>query len=81
MIDGTPISEYNVKWLRNQIGLVSQESVLFGMSIADNIALGQENASIGEIIEAAKRANAHDFIQKFPKVKLPSSAFELLALS
>lgn len=72
LIDNIPISEYNIKWLRRQIGLVSQEPVLFGMSIADNIALGRENVSREEVVEAAKQANAHDFIQRFPKVRLLS---------
>jgi len=56
----------NIKWLRQQLGLVSQEPQLFATSIAENIRYGKENATLEEIIEAAKAANAHDFISKFP---------------
>ena len=54
-----------MSWLRSQIGLVSQEPVLFSGSIADNIAYGKPGATRGEVIEAAKMANAHDFIMGF----------------
>lgn len=48
------------------MGLVSQEPALFATTIASNILLGQENAAMDEIIEAAKSANAHSFIQELP---------------
>lgn len=67
-IDNISLSELNVHWLRNQIGLVSQEPILFGVSIADNIKYGREDVNYLEIVEAAKQANAHDFIMKLPKV-------------
>lgn len=56
----------NVNWLRQQIGLVSQEPTLFACSIRDNIAYGNPNASEQQIEEAARMANAHDFIVSFP---------------
>lgn len=68
-IDGVAVKDYNVGWLRRQIGLVSQEPVLFGVSIAENIIYGAENVSREEVIEAAKQANAHDFIISLPKVR------------
>jgi len=63
-IDGIEIRSLNVGWLRRQIGLVSQEPVLFGTSIGENIAYGRENAEATQeqIIDAAKIANAHKFI-------------------
>ncbi|ELU10009.1 hypothetical protein CAPTEDRAFT_193301 [Capitella teleta] len=67
LIDGKDISTFNVKWLRQRIGVVSQEPVLFGASIAQNIRLGKDGVSMEEIIEAAKMANAHDFICKLPQ--------------
>jgi len=51
-----------LKWYRQQLALVSQEPILFATSIADNIKYGKEDATEAEIIEAAKTANAHDFI-------------------
>lgn len=65
-LDGTDIRELNVKWLRQQIGLVSQEPKLFAKSIRENIALGCPEASQEQIEEAARLANAHDFIMTFP---------------
>lgn len=69
-IDDISVKKYNLHWLRSQIGLVSQEPVLFGVSIAENIKYGSEYATDEEIVEAAKQANAHDFISKLPKVLL-----------
>ena len=66
LLDGKDIKSLRVSWLRQQIGLVSQEPVLFIGSIADNIAYGKENATIEEIEAAARMANAHDFIAAFP---------------
>lgn len=75
-LDGKNLKDLNVNWLRNQIGLVSQEPVLFSCSIRDNIAHGVSSSSSSEgssskptqeqIEEAAKMANAHDFIMSFP---------------
>eukprot|EP01135_Chromosphaera_perkinsii_P011481 Nk52_evm6s2415 gene=Nk52_evmTU6s2415 len=65
-IHGTNISDFNVKWLREQIGFVGQEPVLFAMSIKDNILMGKPEATMEEVYEAAKEANAYDFITALP---------------
>lgn len=64
--DGVNVKEYNVKWLRDQIGLVSQEPVLFDSSIRENILYGCPAASQDKVEEACRQANAHDFICGFP---------------
>ncbi|CEF60730.1 LP14331p [Strongyloides ratti] len=64
--DGTPIEELNINWLRETIGIVSQEPVLFSDTISMNIKFGRLNVSDEEIINACKMANAHDFIMKLP---------------
>lgn len=61
-IDGVPIQNYNLKWLRGQIGLVSQEPKLFDASIAENILVGRPNATMDDVRAAATAANAHKFI-------------------
>ncbi len=66
LIDGKPISDYNITALRKNFGTVPQETILFGGTIRENIAYGKPGATDEEIIEAAKRANAWDFIQSFP---------------
>ena len=68
LIDGQNIRELNVKWLRRNIGVVSQEPVLFATTIAENIQYGRDGVTQQEIETAAKNANAHDFIMKLPKV-------------
>jgi ATP-binding cassette subfamily B (MDR/TAP) protein 1 len=65
-IDGIDLRELNVRWLRDQIGLVSQEPVLFARSVGENIAYGSPGASREQTEEAAKLANARDFITSFP---------------
>ena len=60
----------NVSNLRRHIGVVNQEPVLFSMTISENIAFGREGVTQLEIENAAKIANAHDFILRFPKVRL-----------
>ena len=62
LIDGVNIKDFTIKSLRNQMSIVTQEAVLFNDSIANNIALGNINATQEEIIEAATIANAHNFI-------------------
>ena len=62
LIDGVNIKSYSLKSLRNLMGIVTQEPILFNDTIANNIALGKPNASEEEIINAAKIANAHSFI-------------------
>jgi len=65
-LDGTNIKEINVKYLRSMIGYVGQEPALFATTIGKNIAFGCLNCSQEEIAEAAKQANAHDFIMELP---------------
>ncbi|XP_018431832.1 PREDICTED: ATP-binding cassette sub-family B member 5 isoform X1 [Nanorana parkeri] len=66
MVDGQDIRSLNVKWLRDNIGVVSQEPVLFGTTIAENIRFGREGVADQEIEQAAREANAYDFISKLP---------------
>ncbi|XP_014140363.2 ATP-binding cassette sub-family B member 5 isoform X1 [Falco cherrug] len=65
-LDGRDIQTLNVKWLRENIGIVSQEPVLFATTIAENIRYGREDISDAEIEQAAKEANAFDFISRLP---------------
>jgi len=65
-LDSIKLTDLNVHWLRDQIGVVSQEPILFGVSIADNIRYGREDITNDELIEAAIQANAHDFIKELP---------------
>ena len=66
-IDGKKISDYPYHTLRENIGIVPQEVMLFGGSIGENIAYGKPDATLAEIIEAARKANAWDFISSFPE--------------
>lgn len=66
LIDGKRIEEYDVKELRQNVGIVLQQTFLFSSSIRDNLSYGNPNASMEEIIEAAKRADAHEFIDSLP---------------
>ena len=65
-IDGKDIREVTLKSLRNQIGIVQQDVYLFAGTIFENIAYGKPGATMEEVIEAAKNANAHEFIMSFP---------------
>ena len=65
-IDGKDVRTLTLKSLRSQIGMVQQDVYLFAGTIRDNIAYGKPGASMGEIIEAAKRANIHEFIRELP---------------
>uniref|UniRef100_A0A673AQ81 ATP-binding cassette, sub-family B (MDR/TAP), member 4 n=1 Tax=Sphaeramia orbicularis TaxID=375764 RepID=A0A673AQ81_9TELE len=69
MMDKRNVKDLNILWLRSQIGIVSQEPVLFDCSLAENIAYGDNSRTVTmeEIQEAAKSANIHDFIQGLPK--------------
>ncbi|KAJ6343832.1 hypothetical protein OIU76_005556 [Salix suchowensis] len=67
LIDGINIKELHLKWIREKIGLVSQEPVLFASSIKENIAYGKDGATIEEIRTAAGLANAAKFINKLPQ--------------
>jgi ATP-binding cassette subfamily B (MDR/TAP) protein 1 len=64
----------NIQWVRSHFGLVSQEPILFNLTIAENIAYGLENVSVEAIIDAATKANIHQFIQQLPQVKLYKTA-------
>lgn len=65
-IDGNDVRKLTLESLRSQIGLVSQDVYLFGGSIKDNIAYGKPDATMDEILDAAKKANIHDFIMELP---------------
>ncbi|CAF2677139.1 unnamed protein product [Rotaria sp. Silwood2] len=65
-IDGHSVTEYNLKWLREHIGVVSQEPILFQATIRENILFGRDTATDEELREAAKMANAHNFIMTLP---------------
>ncbi|MFS0674645.1 ABC transporter ATP-binding protein [Ornithinibacillus sp. 179-J 7C1 HS] len=66
-VDGIDIRDYEARSLRNNIGMVLQDNILFGDTVAMNIRMGNPNASDEEVIEAAKAANAHDFIMELPQ--------------
>ena len=66
-IDGIDVRDYNVKSLRKKIGIVPQETFLFSGTLKSNIKYGKNDATDEEIIEAAKQANAHEFIEKLEK--------------
>jgi ABC transporter fused permease/ATP-binding protein len=67
LLDGKDLKELDPEWLRQQIGVVAQEPLLFSSSIADNIRYGKAGASVAEVEAAARAANAHDFIIRFPE--------------
>lgn len=67
LLDGHKIKRLQLRWLRSQIGLVNQEPVLFATSIKENILFGKEGSRMELVVRAAKAANAHDFISKFPQ--------------
>lgn len=66
-IDGNDIRQVTLKSLRNQIGIVQQDVYLFAGTIFENIAYGKPGATMEEVVEAAKNANAHEFIMSFPE--------------
>jgi len=65
-LDGYDLRDYQLKWLREQMGLVNQEPALFAASIVKNIRYGKESADMEQVIEATEAANAHSFIQSLP---------------
>jgi ABC-type multidrug transport system fused ATPase/permease subunit len=65
-VDGVDVRDYKLQWLRSQIGYVLQETVLFRGTVRDNIAYGREGATHDEIVQAAKLANADEFIARMP---------------
>jgi ATP-binding cassette subfamily B protein len=66
LIDGHDLREYKLDSLRAQISIVMQDSSLFGVSVRDNIAFGAADAGMEAIVEAARLANAHEFIEQMP---------------
>ncbi len=64
LIDGINIKRFKLKDLRNLMGIVTQEPILFNDTVSANISLGNENASADDIVKAATSANAHEFISK-----------------
>lgn len=66
IVDGSNIQSYHLTGYRHNIGIVPQEVILFGGTIEENIAYGKPGASLDEIKEAARKANAFDFIESFP---------------
>lgn len=67
LLDGIPLTDYEIESLRQQMGVVTQESILFNDTIFNNIAFGKEDATLEDVIEAAKVANAHEFISQIPE--------------
>ncbi len=65
LIDDRAITEFNVQSVRRQIGIVMQDSILFSGTLAENIRYGRPEATMDEVIAAAKAANAHEFISQF----------------
>lgn len=67
LVDGCDVRDMDLQFLRNQVGLVSQEPVLFSCSVRDNICYGNPEASQQQVEHAARAANAHSFIDKLPE--------------
>ncbi|CAD5181799.1 unnamed protein product [Musa acuminata subsp. malaccensis] len=67
LLDGVDIRSIKLKWLRSQIGLVSQEPALFATSIKENLLFGKEEATVEEVVAAATASNAHNFISQLPQ--------------
>jgi len=72
MVDGHNIRELGIQWLRSQIGLVSQEPILFDCSIRENIEYGDNSREVtmDEVVSAARMANIHNFVDSLPLVSL-----------
>lgn len=66
LVDGKDIKDLDLAWYRQSIGVVSQEPVLFGTTIQENIRYGHTDATEAQIIQAAKMSNAHNFIKMLP---------------
>jgi subfamily B ATP-binding cassette protein MsbA len=67
LLDGISLTDYEIESLRQQMGVVTQESILFNDTIFNNIAFGKEDTTLEDVIEAAKVANAHEFISQTPE--------------
>ncbi|RYR39590.1 hypothetical protein Ahy_A09g045145 isoform D [Arachis hypogaea] len=79
LIDGINLKEFQLRWIRGKIGLVSQEPVLFASSIRENIAYGKEGATTEEIKASTELANAAKFIDKLPQVLVARVYLNLLS--
>ncbi|CAG8732565.1 12847_t:CDS:1, partial [Racocetra fulgida] len=80
LLDKEPLKTLQLHWLREQIGIVSQEPILFDLTVRENIAYGKEDATIEEIENAARQVNMHDFINTLPngyETQLGSSGTQL----
>lgn len=82
MLDDHDVKQLNIHWLRSQIGIVSQEPILFDCSLAENIAYGDNSRQVTqeEIEQAAKAANIHSFIEGLPQVYMTHIIFSVLIL-
>ena len=67
LIDGQDVRSFKLRSMRSQISVVMQESILFRRPIRENIAYGKPNATLDDIMAAAKAAKAHDFIERLPQ--------------
>lgn len=76
-LDGENIKDLHIGWLRSQIGVVSQEPILFNTTIAENIRYGREDVTQKEIEEACRQSNAHYFISKLPNVSFQLFKFAI----
>jgi ATP-binding cassette subfamily B protein len=74
LLDGVNIKNISLSSLRRHVGVVQQDVYLFAGTVMDNIRYGKPDASREEIVEAAKKADAHDFIMKLPEVMIHTSA-------
>lgn len=67
LLDGVDVRELNIKWLRDQLGLVGQEPALFPGTVVENVRYGKEDASMEEVVAACRAANAHGFVEALPE--------------
>lgn len=74
-MDGVDTRDYNISWLRSQIGVVSQEPSLFAASIRENIRFGRDDCTDEDIIAAAMEASVDTFVQKLPLVQSRTQSF------
>ncbi|MEM7807450.1 MAG: ABC transporter ATP-binding protein [Planctomycetota bacterium] len=66
LVDGVDLRDYDLEWLRSHVGVVLQEPYLFFGTVADNIRYGRPDATLAEVVQAARAANAHDFVSQLP---------------
>jgi ATP-binding cassette subfamily B (MDR/TAP) protein 1 len=68
-IDGQDVTTLNINWLRNNVGIVQQEPILFNATVEENVRIGNPEMSQEEVIRVCRMANAHDFIRKLAHVR------------